>query len=250
MKKIILLLALAIGSIAQAQIVVYGNNDTVITEGYVYTASTLNSLTGDAKLSIIAQNQGSETVYIQLRMNTIENGTNNTDKVQFCFQQTCYFSVATGNVVPAVSELAQKGIPAGGQNNVMDHFISEYQGDTPGQPVKYNMSLIKVDVNGNLIETIVNFAYLYQPTASVKDITALQNIGISLNNTVVNNQIDVNATTAAKLELFNVNGQIVKTVNVKAGYQSIEASALSTGVYVAKFTTTEGKSSSVRIAKN
>ncbi|MFL9844634.1 T9SS type A sorting domain-containing protein [Flavobacterium rhizosphaerae] len=250
MKKIILLAAFALGFAAQAQILVQGKNGEEITDGYVYTSTSLSLLEQGSKLPILVTNQGDETIYVQLRMDGLENATNHQDKIQFCFQGFCYYNVTVGEVAPSNSQIGASPILAGETNNTADHFQSIYEGDVEGQPVKFHMSLIQVNSEGVLIDEIVSFTFQYMPTASVNDFAALQNIGITLKNTVVKNQLDVTANVAATLQLFTINGELVKTVAIDNGAQAIDLSGLAASVYVARFTTAENKMSQVRIVKN
>lgn len=258
MKKIVLLAGLLLSGFLQAQepvIEVTGNNGELITDGYVYTSHELGE-SGEAKLNISVTNLTDETIYIKLKMNSMVNATGNgavignetNPGVQFCFQGSCYFQIDENEVTP--SQTAMAAITAGSHNNVNDHFSNSYPGDVPGQDVIYNMSFVQYNANGTEIGPLVNFTYKYAPTMGTNDFASLQNMGLTLNSTVVKNQLAVNAAQKAKMELYSVTGQLVKTATITEGNQSIDVSGLSAAVYIAKFINNSNQASSIRIVKN
>jgi hypothetical protein len=181
-------------------------------------------------------------------MDSMVNGDNITDgSIQFCFN-VCYFMVEAGMTAPEGTEGIT--LAPGASNNSEDHFLNGYAGDN-GNGVTYNMSFIQVDDAGNQIgEDLISFSYKYEPTAGVNDFESLQNMGINVKNTVVKNQMDVTANQNATMQVYNINGQLVKTAAITNGSQSVDLSTLSTATYIARFTTAENKTSQIRIVKN
>jgi len=247
MKKIILLAALALGSFVNAQdiTVITQGNGGVINDGDSFTYNTLWSLQQESlgKLNFRVANNTEETLNIQVRVDEITNsdGTN----VQMCFG-ICLAEIEVGEFYPGFNY----GIAAGETSQVGDHFANGNAGIDTSSDVVYKLTFVKMSEDEQPLEDLVTFTYKYSPTAGLTEIAALTNIGIAISNTIVTNQINLTATTAASLQLFNVNGQVVKTYAINAGTQTIDASAIATGVYVAKFTTEDNKTSSVRIVKN
>lgn len=252
MKKIILLAGLLLSAaVSHAQIISLESNDAdgndiVIENNDVIVFSTKG--TEDSKMHFSIQNISQNPINLKLKMTDLENGTVVPDGlVQFCFG-VCLFTVAEGTSVPQNPvtgvTLAPNAIDNGG------YLLNNYAGDND-TGITYSMAFIQVDDQGNQIgENLINFQYKYEPTAGVDDFTSLKNIGIIVNNTIVKNTLDINAASDATLQLFDINGKSVKTTQVVTGGQSIDMSALSTGVYIAKFTTSGNKTSQIRVVKN
>ena len=243
MKKIILFASLLLCSLTQAQVITATADGATISEGQTFTVTSLDE--ADAKLTLIAKNVTNADIYIKLKVNSIINsdGTN----LEFCFGGLCYFSIEEGDTVPANNVLT--AIKPGGTNNVEDHFYNANPGIDITKDVAYNLSFIQVDAAGKELSTLLTFNYKYSPKAGLTTVSALQNMGITVNNTVVKNLLSVTARQDAKLELYNLNGQKVKTAALKSGSQSIDLSSLSAGIYVAGFTT-GNRSSQLKIVKN
>lgn len=248
MKKIIFAAVLFAASFAQAQISVEGNNGAEITNGYSYVTNQLG-LEGEAKLKILVTNNSeTETIRLKLKLVSMSNANGNNENLQFCFDSQCYIGVETGSTVPAATGGAV--LAPGGRNNSSDHFANAFGGDTPGQDVIYNLAIIEVSETGQELETLLSFSYTYKPTAGLNNFASLQQMGITVNNTVVKTTFDVTANQNAKLEIININGQSVKKATIVSGSQSVDLSGLSSAVYFAKFTNAENKTSQIRIVKN
>ena len=242
MKRIILLATILCCSITQAQVSIKGNG-TEITEGQVFNSNVLSG--PGSKIILVVTNNSDADVHLKLRADAVSHPTN--ENVQFCFGEMCYYDVSAGNKVP--NGLTGLTLGPGETNPSGDHFESQNAGNGV-DPVSYSFSLIQLDESGATIAVLRTFSYVYTPTAAIDDFTSLQNIGINLGSTVVKNQLDVTTTNAATLELYNLNGQLVKTVTLAQGAQSVDISSLSTAVYVASFTTENNKKSKIRIVKN
>lgn len=248
MKKIIFAAVLFAASFANAQISVEGNNGVQITDGYEYVTNQLG-LEGEARLKILVTNNSEdETIRLKLKLVSMENANGNNEFIQFCFDSQCYIGVETGSTVPSATGGAI--LAPGGRNNASDHFANAFAGDTPGQQVVYNLAIIEVSATGQELGTLLTFSYTYKPTAGLSDFASLQQMGITINNTIVKNTLEVMANQDAKLEVININGQSVKNATIVSGSQSIDLSGLSSAVYFAKFTNSENKTSQIRIVKN
>lgn len=248
MKKIILLAGLLLTTLTQAQISVEGNGE-VIPNNYVYTTHILQPQ-GSAELDLKVTNTSNAPINLKLRIEEMVN--TNGSNVQFCFGEQCFFDVVVGKTVPTNQGADGMTLAPGASNTEGDHFWNNNAGIDTNTPVKYKISIIQYTSEGVIIgEPLFTFTYVYDKNAaSTTDFASLKNMGITVNNTVVKNNIDVTATQNAKLEMFNINGQIIKTAAITSGSQSIDVSGLSNGVYITRFTNEENKTSQIRVVKN
>ncbi|MHA3786875.1 T9SS type A sorting domain-containing protein [Flavobacterium hauense] len=244
MKKIILAAVLFVSGLAQAQIAVF-DGDTQLVNGETYPYSVLGE---PAKMHFLVQNDTDATIYVKLKM--LESNNPDGESVQFCYGGVCFDSAPVGRMAPNGGHTSATTIVAGGNNLGFDgYFYNQYAGT--GQAVNYTMGLVHIDTAGNQVgDPIITFTYKYDPTAATTDFNALERMGIVVNNTIVKSTLDLTANQNAKLQIVNINGQIIKTIAVANGSQSIDLSSAATGVYFARFTTEDNKTAQVKIVKN
>jgi len=253
MKKILLFAGLLFASFAQAQTPDYSvttDGGVEIAEGHEFLFNELseNLESPIAKVHILITNNTAATHKFGIRVNDYTNNLLGDDgkaqDIQLCVFGTCYPQI-TEKVYPTNGAEIEPG-----QTNVADdHFLNGHSGDTAGQDVTYSFSVVLMDDVQNPV-VIRNFSYRYAPTASINDFNSLQNMGITVNNTVVKNTLNITANVNAKLEVYSVSGQSVKKSAIANGSQAIDLSGLSAGVYIAKFATEENKIAQIRIVKN
>ncbi|PZR20497.1 MAG: hypothetical protein DI539_10625 [Flavobacterium psychrophilum] len=247
MKKIILAAVLFVSAFVQAQDVVVMDGDVQLENNATYTYT----VTGEAaKMHLQVFNNTLSPIYVKLKMLEITNNTAGTG-VQFCYGQLCYNDAPQGTMAPTGGHTSATKIDAGGNNGDTGYFYNNFAGDTAGQPVVYKMALVYIDEAGAQVgDPILTFTYKYDATASTTDFASLEKMGIVVNNTIVKNTLDITANQNAKLQIVNINGQIVRSASIANGSQSIDLSSAATGVYFAKFTTEENKTAQIRFVKN
>lgn len=247
MKKIILAAALFVSVFTQAQVSVY-DGETQLENNATYTYTTTGV---QAKLHILVQNDTNETINVKLKMIEVLNNIDGKSN-QFCYGGYCFTdSAINGMVAPpgAPSEYTQ--ITPGSNSGTESYFFNGWAGDNTTQPVSYKMAIVYIDAAGVPTgDPIITFTYKYDPTAATTDFSALQQMGITLNSTVVKNTLDITANVTAKLQIVNTNGQVIKNVAIVNGSQSIDLSSAATGVYFARFTTEENKTAQIKFVKN
>ncbi|WP_294821751.1 T9SS type A sorting domain-containing protein [uncultured Flavobacterium sp.] len=137
-----------------------------------------------------------------------------------------------------------------GQENPEDnHFLNGNPGT--GGDVTVVLGIVQYDNAGIAMgDPLVTFTYRYSPTAGTSDFNALQNMGITIDNTVITSHLNLTATQSAKMEVYTMAGQLVKSEAVKEGTYTADLSSLSAAVYIARFTNEENKTSQIRIVKN
>ena len=239
MKKIILLASLLFCGLTQAQISVTTDGEEIM-NGDIFT---FNVLTTDAKLPLLATNTSGAPIALKIRVDEMYNTPGN--EVQLCFGDLCYFNIAQGNAYPNDAVVLQPG----GTSNINDHFWNANPGNGEDD-IHYKLTFVRVDEAGAPVEDLLSFYYLYRPTMGTNDFAALKNMGVALTGTVVNNLLEMDTQQPLKLEIFNINGQLVKSASVASGLQSVDVSALNSAVYIARFTNDSNQVSQIRIVKN
>jgi hypothetical protein len=244
MKKIILLAGLLFSGLAQAQLIEVTGNGEPISNGETFTFNTIQPQSA-SELKIVVTNVSGQPINLKLRMDNIENNSSG-EPLQFCFGGFCFTNVNEGGMVPP--NLTGLTLQPGANNGDADHFWNAGPGDTAG-PVSYQMSIVRLDAAGVVQETLISFNYIYQPTMGVDDLTSLQSAGITISNTIIKDQLTVTATQQTTMEVYSLNGKLLETASIAEGSQSVDLSALSAAVYIAKFTNKENQSSAIRIVK-
>lgn len=255
MKKIILFAGLLFCSLTNAQEIVSVVNDGVeIEDGQVFTFNQTHTLQVPQEVKVKVTNLTDANINLKMRMESITNNSEGQN-LQFCFAAFCYNDAQEGTTVPPEMDPTPEGyitLAPGASNPNGDHFASGYTGDTQGEPVEYTIVLLQVDAEGTQIgEPLRTFTYKYDANAmSVDDFNSLQNMGIALNNTIVKEELNLNSAYNATMQIYAINGQLVKTAEIRTGAQSLNLSDLNAAVYIAKFTTEENKTAQIRIVKN
>ena len=67
---------------------------------------------------------------------------------------------------------------------------------------------------------------------------------------LIQNQIDIQALKETNVKIYDLNGKLIKSVNIISGNNTIDASNLLTGVYILNCSNEEGKRGSIKIIKN
>lgn len=244
MKKLILFAGLLFCSLTQAQTITATGNGQPISEGQTFTFNTLSQATSE--LDLLVTNVSNSPINVKLKVNQITNNSGGTN-VQFCFGEQCFFQIAPNSTVP--SNASGVTLQPGENNNENDHFWNNFAGNDTSAPVSYNLSFITVDDAGNQTGTLLTFNYIYSATAGTTDFTSLKNIGITVNNTVIKDNLTVTTTQKAKMEVYNITGQVVKTVAVQTGTQAINMSDLSAAPYIVRFTNDKNQASQIKVVK-
>ncbi len=246
MKKLLTTIVVLIAGFMSAQdfIVTNGGNGE-ITDGEVFTFNTLGA---ESNIHIQIHNQSTENLYFKLRGTSKENTTN--ANVNFCFGEICMNTFNVGQYVPPTA-YENVIIAPGTTNPDADKFFNLDAGDGENYPMIYEFTLYQyasAEQDQTTGTPVLTFSYQYSPTASTPNMT-LQKLGVEVQNTVVKNDFSFNATTDLTVELFDLNGRSVSTEKFNQGSNTYNATELSSGVYIARFTDKEGKSAAVKIVK-
>lgn len=210
------------------------SNGTLITDGTVLTYGP-----GSNYLNFRVQNTSNQNLDIKVKCTNLVNTTGT--QFELCYGGSCYDSVALNGVYPEYENPL-----APGQSNPSqgDHFVNFNAGN--GEVMELHFSVYPVGLESEAI----NFTYRFDPLLGVSSFESLSSIGVNLENTTVKNELTFNAAQNGTVAVFNLNGQLVADYTFSEGTQNLNLSQLNTAMYIAKFTTVEGKTSTIKLFKN
>lgn len=210
------------------------SDGTPITDGTVLTYGP-----GSNYLNFRVQNTSSQDLDIKIKCTNLVNTSGS--QFELCYGGSCYDSVALNGVYPEYENPL-----APGQSNPAqgDHFVNFNAGN--GEVMELHFSVYPIGFENNTI----NFVYRFDPLLGVNSFENLSSIGINIENTTIKSDFKFNATQSGNLSIFNLNGQLVKEYKFSEGSQHLNLSEMSSAIYVANFSTLEGKTSSVKLIKN
>lgn len=218
-----------------AQVEFKKSDGTIITNGMIIPFETTGTT---AKLNFRIKNISTTSQDIKIKCIGIVNATGSN--FELCYGGACFESIAVNGVYPDYSYPLAPGESNPPQG---DHFMNGSVGT--GGIVDYVFSVYALGSEANAI----TFTYRYAPNLSINTFEGLSNLGISVTNTVVTDELSFSALEKGNVSLFNLNGQLVKELNFSEGSQTINLSNLNTSMYIARFTNAEGVSSNVKIIK-
>lgn len=203
-------------------------------DGDIFTYDTFEF--EDAKLKyLISNSSDTETITIFIEVVSFNNtdGTN----LQLCVQPSCFFDVSVGESYPPGGIV----LAPGENNGNFDYFANTNPGDGENYPIEYVLRFYMVDSQGNEVGEDLSITYLYDPEPLSTADFELNELGLQLKATLVQDVLQISATGPTKLELFNIAGKCVGKYNLKAGDNHIDVNQVNTGVNLAVFTNNKGQ---------
>ena len=167
----------------------------------------------------------------------------NTPGTQFelCYGGSCFDSVTPDGIYPDYENLLEPGQSNPSQG---DHFVNF--NSATNTIIDYVFTVYAVGAESQSI----TFTYRYDSVVMSVNAVELSSLGINLQNTVIQNELNFNSSVTGKVILVNLNGQQIADYSFTEGTQNIDLSNLNTGIYIAQFQTLEGKSSQLKLLKN
>jgi hypothetical protein len=192
----------------------------------------------DASFTYKVRNNTSETIRVRVEVESF-SGTDGS-MMELCFGE-CYFGISQGQSYPINN--AQPFVYIGpGETQIADgdHFFNSDPGDG-NIPVEYTFRFYISDENGDGVvsqaelQTDYTIGYYYSSTLSVTDVNDT-NFQISYNSKLLN----IISPTDCKLEIFDIQGQLVNTHELNFGVNSIFNQNLEGKVLIFKFQFSDG----------
>jgi len=243
MKKIFLVLSVLFLNFVQAQMTITKIDGTPINEGQIITFDTTDS--NAATLGFYVHNNSNADINVRIKCLSL---TGTGTGMQLCFGGLCYNNVIAGNSYPAFPVT----IAAGQTNTAFDHFYNS-NADTGGATMKdFTFKFYQIDANGTEVGNSVTFTYRYNPTLSINNPTAfnqLENIGVIVKSNVLGNTLSIDASKINELTIYDLNGKLTMTETLILGANTVDVANLSKGMYILNFKNEDGKSASLKAIK-
>jgi hypothetical protein len=240
MKKNILLTFLFIVGICKAQLAVTKIDGTPISEGEIITFNSV--VPSVASLSLKITNILTSSIDVKLKCTSFTN----TDGagMEVCFGPNCFSGVAVGQMFPSAS--TNVTIAAGG-NDTTSHFANTDPGNGTSS-IDYVFQIYRTNNFGSIVGTPFTFTYRFDPNL-VNNTFDVKNIGLELKSTLVSSCLEFDVTSSANVQMYDLNGRLMNETNLVSGYQNVDVSNLSTGIYILNCINSEGKKAKIKIVK-
>jgi hypothetical protein len=228
-------------SFAQMSINTLQGNEP-IEDGDVFQFDT--NVFEEAKLKYVLSNT-SATEDIQIKIEVVSFSNTDGTNLQLCVQPLCFFSISIGETYP-VDPIV---LAPGADNGDFDYFVNTNPGDGENYPMEYVLRFFTVDDNGNEVGEDVTITYLYDPEPLSTNEFQLSDLGVELENSMVSQDVSFSASVPVKMELFNISGKRVNQFEANSGYNSFDLSNLNSGIFIAVFSTDDGKRAVTKLVK-
>lgn len=211
----------------------------IMTDGYVVSVGTTSYPENDKSFSIT--NTSSSIINVRLGVVSFTNtdGTN----LQVCIGN-CVNGVTAGQSFPNPGHITLNPGQTTANNSIL---VANFDAGNGSQIIDYNLKFYQVDGSSNEIGTPINFTYRFDPNLSAQNFDTLKNIGIQIENTLVNQDFKILATQNTTIALYDINGRALVQSNLKVGENVINVQNLTSGMYVASFSTEDGKTATAKI---
>lgn len=240
MKKYILIAFLFSSVISIAQLSVSKTDGTPIANGEIISFGSV--VYSQAALALKITNTTTSSIDVKLKCTSFTN----TDGagMEVCFGPSCFSGVAVGQMYPSAS--TNVTIPASG-NDTTSHFANTDPG-SGSAIIDYVFQIYRTNSFGAIVGTPFSFTYRYSPNL-VNNTFNLNSIGLNLKSNVVTSSLEFDVTNASQVQMYDMNGRLINETSLVSGYQTVDVSDLSSGIYILNCTNTEGKKANAKIVK-
>jgi len=246
MKKLILsmLTIAAVSGISYAQdfsitdldMVPYENNSVHVFNVH----GTFENPLDEAKLHLVINNVSAAPIKVTGQV--VEMTNTDGTLAQFCIggpSGNCFFPLTEGAYYPS----EQGGIIEPGSNwGNFDYLINL----DPTELAEYKLRFVQIDGDGNeMPETSFFLTYRYDSSMVVSDVNSIAIAEVY--PTVAKGFTNVTLKENAAVQILNVEGKVVKSINMRSGNAQLDLSGLPGGVYWVSFKGDSGVATTKRI---
>lgn len=243
MKKIAFLSISFLSFIGYSQITLTRHNLTPIVDGQVLAFNSVEYTA--AELDFYVKNNSTTSTKVKIRCESLLN--NDGTGFELCFGDQCLSSVQEGDSYPS-SPYPAVTLAPNTTNGNFDHFLNTEAG-TGTFPKDYVFRFYQINNSGVEISNSITLTYRYDPTLSNAEVNQLQNSGVLIKSTIVENQLDLDVLKSTTMQIYDLNGKLVLNKTLDYGIQSIDVSNFNAGTYVVNFKNDNGSVTTKKIIK-
>jgi hypothetical protein len=233
--KLLLLSVFGAVAIANAQYTVTDDNGNVLQDGDVVEFGTLEQPEADYNF-FVTNNNPTDEIYSRIEYLSQTNATN-TDFAELCYGFQCYYGIELGSTTPPM-HVEPMLIPVGHTTGLGNHLYSNDPGNGQGN-VDFVFAFRQYEDAAGTILTgeSLTFTYRYNPALSVNNVSKVNS---SLVSTVVTDQLTMDVNEPVQVQVYDMQGKLVRQANFETGRQVMDVSNLSAQQYIVQFTNDGG----------
>lgn len=175
-------------------------------------------------------NHADEPINIRIKVLSI----NNSDGADFdlCLggETNCYSELTVGQTYPINTYITI----GPNETHTPDTDVlwnRRKKGENPEEGISYAFEFQQVD-SAHTPEQVLQFTYRYTP----KLMGGPNDLDVHIQSTMINNgKLEINAEQAVHVQIYNLLGRMVKTTDLRSGFNSLDVSGLSSQVYLVRF---------------
>lgn len=233
--KILFASLLFVGMSANAQFHVETHEGDPIVDGQTLNFGGVGDPDGNLKFWVYNDNANED---INMRIEFVSGTNTDGSNMELCFG-LCFTGITIGESYP-INDFVTIA-PGHHQISSGDHFLLI---DGQNGIMDFNFRFYQVDGSGNQVGDDLNFLFHYDPALGVADSTKLN---FSMQSTVINGEMVLNVNELLQLEVYDIQGRLVKNQQLEVGRQLVNMSDLSAQTYIFKFQNKMGQSQVTKV---
>ncbi len=233
--KLLLLSVFGAVAIANAQYTVTDDNGNVLQDGDIIEFGSLEQPAADYNF-FVTNNNPTDEIYSRIEYISQTNATN-PHFAELCYGFVCYYEIQLGTTTPPMN-IEPMIIPVGHTTGLGNHLYSNDPGNGQGN-VDFVFAFRQYEDVAGTIQTgeSITFTYRYNPALSVDKVSK---VNLSLISTVVTDQLTMDVNEPVQVQVYDMQGKLVKQANLEVGRQTVDVSNLSGQQYIVQFTNQGG----------
>ncbi len=241
--KLKLLFLSIMGSVlvANAQYTVTDINGVELNNGDVLEFGEFGYGTSANYEFFVTNDHPTETIYTRIEFVEAVNATG--ELFELCYAGQCYIDLSIGFTIPFVPEVFPIGV--GETTGEGNHFLNADPGD--GSTIlDYIFAFHQYEADGvTEIGTPLTFTYRYNP--QLIGVQENSKVNLTIKSTLVQNELILDVKEPVTMQIYNLQGSVVKQARFETGSQTVNMSDLSAQTYIVRFNNDKGASQTTKI---